>query len=88
MSVLLVWNSNIYYNILKLYYYHINKNKKEKVDMKLYEETINFSFLGSGYPLYFHYIKYCIIILAIITLTSGEYNILSNYFGDNCHDSI
>lgn len=56
--------------------------------MKLYEETINFSFLGSGYPLYFHYIKYCIIILAIITLTSGEYNILSNYFGDNCHDSI
>lgn len=47
-----------------------------------------FSFLGSGYPLYFHYIKYCILILSILFLTSGQFNLLSNYFGNTCSESI
>lgn len=42
------------------------------------------SFLGSGYPLFFNFIKYCIIIIFSIAVTSGEFNIISDYYGDSC----
>jgi hypothetical protein len=42
------------------------------------------SFLGSGYPLFFNFMKYCIVILFAISMTSGEFNLLSNYFGESC----
>ncbi|EAS02885.2 kinase domain protein (macronuclear) [Tetrahymena thermophila SB210] len=59
--------------------YQIDKNI-----ISLREQVDTLSFLGSGYPLFFHYMKYCIIILGLIILTSGEYNILSNYYGHTC----
>ncbi|KAL4491908.1 hypothetical protein ABPG72_006163 [Tetrahymena utriculariae] len=59
--------------------YQIDKNI-----ISLREQVDTLSFLGSGYPLFFHYMKYCIIILGLIQLTSGEYNILSNYYGHTC----
>ncbi|KAL4444393.1 hypothetical protein ABPG74_016686 [Tetrahymena malaccensis] len=59
--------------------YQIDKNT-----ISLREQVDTLSFLGSGYPLFFHYMKYCIIILGLIILTSGEYNILSNFYGHTC----
>lgn len=63
--------------------FHIERDDIDVID----SNTICLSFLGSGYPLYFHFIKYCITILVIITLTSGEYNLLSNYYGGDCVDN-
>lgn len=48
------------------------------------EPTENLSFLGPGYPLYFHFLKNTIYLLLIILLISGEFNIFSNYLSDNC----
>jgi hypothetical protein len=60
---------------------------KEKTEINICAEYKMLSFLGSGYPLYFNYILFCQIILLIVTLTSGEYNLLSNFFGKDCVDS-
>jgi hypothetical protein len=46
--------------------------------------NIDLSFLGSGYPLYFHYIKYCVIILGLIMITSGQFNLVSDIYGGVC----
>lgn len=46
--------------------------------------TINLSFLGSSYPLFFNYMKFCMIILMLLCLTSGQYNLISNYYGQDC----
>lgn len=36
-------------------------------------------------PLYFEYIKSCILMLLIIFVTSGDYNIITNIaFGKSC----
>ncbi|EAR91024.2 transmembrane protein, putative (macronuclear) [Tetrahymena thermophila SB210] len=58
---------------------------------QLYKRQINMmdnymllSFLGSGYPLFFSFAKYCIYILATILLTSGFYNLWTNYQGNYC----
>ncbi|KAL4483923.1 hypothetical protein ABPG72_013929 [Tetrahymena utriculariae] len=43
------------------------------------------SFLGSGYPLYFSFLKYCEAFLCLILLTSGGYNMLTNaIYGKDC----
>ncbi|CAD8132867.1 unnamed protein product [Paramecium octaurelia] len=45
----------------------------------------DYSFLGAGMPLYFEYIKSCILMLLIIFVTSGDYNIITNIaFGKSC----
>ncbi|KAL4435368.1 hypothetical protein ABPG74_022851 [Tetrahymena malaccensis] len=46
------------------------------------------SFLGSGYPLYFSFLKYCEVFLCLILLTSGGYNMLTNaIYGQDCKES-
>ena len=57
---------------------------KEKIDFPLCANTIDFSYLGSGYPLYFNFIKYCVIILFAIFISYGEISLMNNYFGDSC----
>ncbi|CAD8059583.1 unnamed protein product [Paramecium sonneborni] len=45
----------------------------------------DYSFLGAGMPLYFEYIKSCILMLLIMFVTSGDYNIITNIaFGKSC----
>ncbi|EAS04833.2 kinase domain protein (macronuclear) [Tetrahymena thermophila SB210] len=45
------------------------------------------SFLGSGYPLYFSFLKYCEVFLCLILLTSGGYNMLTNaIYGQDCKE--
>ena len=40
---------------------------------------------GSGYPLYFEFVFYCIIMLIIMLLGQGIYGIVSNYKADDCY---
>lgn len=38
-----------------------------------------------GLPLYFEYIKSCILMLLIMFVTSGDYNIITNMaYGSDC----
>lgn len=43
------------------------------------------AFLGSGFPLYFTFIKYCTISLLIVLISSGLFNIVSSAkVGEDC----
>ncbi|KAL4498325.1 hypothetical protein ABPG72_013131 [Tetrahymena utriculariae] len=59
--------------------FQLNKKKINMMD----NYTI-LSFLGSGYPLFFSFTKYCLYILATILFTSGAYNLWTNYNGKYC----
>ena len=42
-------------------------------------------FLGSGFPLYFEFLKQCIIILVLFFITTADFNLFSNFFyGNDC----
>ena len=40
--------------------------------------------MGSGYPLYFHFLQNTIWLLLTLLVISGEFNIISNYISQNC----
>jgi len=42
--------------------------------------------LGSGYPLYFQFIKYSIALLILLFIGGGMFGIITNGFGDSCAD--
>ena len=42
------------------------------------EDNLILNFLGSGYPLMFEFIKYCIYLLISVFLTSGSFNFFAN----------
>lgn len=45
-------------------------------------------FLGSGFPLFYNYIKYCLLILSVLFLTTSIYNIVTNaVYGHFCQPS-
>lgn len=44
------------------------------------------SYLGPGYPLFFLFIKYCIIILSLLFLVSGVFGVYQNMGGNYCLD--
>lgn len=50
-------------------------------------ELVNIKKIKSlGLPLYFEYIKSCIIMLLMLFVTSGDYNIITNLaYGSDCH---
>ena len=41
-------------------------------------------FLGSGFPLYFEFLIYCLILLVIMTIFQGIYGFIHNHKGDTC----
>ena len=41
-------------------------------------DTNDISFLGSGYPLYFVYIKFSVFLLISMSVTNGLYRIITN----------
>jgi hypothetical protein len=50
-------------------------------------ELSDLSELGSGYPMFFDFIKFCIFILFMFIISSGSYNAFSNYLmGKSCKD--
>ncbi|EAR87534.2 transmembrane protein, putative (macronuclear) [Tetrahymena thermophila SB210] len=42
------------------------------------------NFLGSGYPLFYNFIIYCIFMLFTLFMISGGYNLFTNYLGNYC----
>ncbi|CAD8132365.1 unnamed protein product [Paramecium octaurelia] len=52
--------------------------------LKLSVDKEDLSFLGSGYPLYFTFIKNCIFLLGFHMMAEGQFNLISNYQGQDC----
>ena len=51
------------------------------------DDRIKLDFLGSGFPLFYNFIKWCFIILVTFLIMSGSYNIYTNLKGNYCnHD--
>jgi len=43
------------------------------------------NFLGCGFPLFFVFAKYCVLIIFTLILATGSFNLLSNYLtGEDC----
>lgn len=57
----------------------------EKRKIELSEDPIVLSFLGSGYPLYFNFIRYSIIIIGVTFLCSGSQILWQNLSGNDCY---
>jgi hypothetical protein len=58
---------------------------KEPFDLCI--DPLELDYLGSGYPLYFDFLKYCGWFLILLILTAGAYSFLSNGYGKYCTDS-
>lgn len=57
----------------------------DKTQLKLNCSITELAFLGSGYPLFFLFIKFCLLILIVWFLISGLFNILTNNsLGNDC----
>lgn len=53
----------------------------------IWSENIELYFLGSGYPMYFDFMKSCMLVLFLIFICSGAFNLFSNAFsGTDCKD--
>ena len=54
--------------------------KIERSQFSLKCKPLDLAYLGSGYPLYFYYLKFCALILIVLLLSSGGYNLVTNFF--------
>lgn len=48
-------------------------------------DIMDLSFMGSGFPCFYNFIKYCFIMLMSLLLLSGAWNLVTNYYGTNCN---
>ncbi|KAM3147700.1 hypothetical protein pb186bvf_000028 [Paramecium bursaria] len=56
---------------------------KKRIDINC--DNLDYNFLGSGISLYFEFIKQCLTTMLLFFVTSGDYNLFTNYFfGDYC----
>ncbi|CAK88674.1 unnamed protein product (macronuclear) [Paramecium tetraurelia] len=61
----------------------------EKAPLSMKVSPLKLSFLGTGVPLFFDFIKQCITILIIMFCTSGDYNLITNIaFGTSCQKDL
>lgn len=47
-------------------------------------DDMNLAFLGSGFPLFYNFLKYCMIMLVFFICISGISNLNSNMNGKFC----
>ena len=47
-------------------------------------DRVDLAEFGTGYPLYFEFVFYCIIMLTIMLVFLGLYSMISNYSTDDC----
>lgn len=53
--------------------------------LNLKSDIKKFSYLGSGFPMFFSFLKLCVFLLVIVFCIAGIFNMVSNkYGGDNC----
>ncbi|KAL4484378.1 hypothetical protein ABPG74_019555 [Tetrahymena malaccensis] len=53
----------------------------QRHQLKLKCNIYELSFLGSGYPLYFFFIKQCIVMLSLVLFICGVFNVITNIIG-------
>ncbi|EWS72684.1 kinase domain protein (macronuclear) [Tetrahymena thermophila SB210] len=53
----------------------------QRHQLKLRCNIYELSFLGSGYPLYFFFIKQCIVMLSLVLFICGVFNVITNIIG-------
>jgi len=46
---------------------------------------MDLAFMGSGFPCFYNFIKYCLVMLLSLLMLSGVWNIFTNYSGTNCN---
>lgn len=51
-------------------------------------DPIEMKFLGSGFPLFYMFIKYCIFILVEFWLLKGMFCLATDLMGDYCYNHI
>jgi len=56
----------------------------EKEELGLLCDPRDFKFLGSGFPLLYNWVKYCILILTVQFTFKGAFNLYTNLTGDYC----
>ncbi|EAR89313.2 phage head-tail family protein, putative (macronuclear) [Tetrahymena thermophila SB210] len=57
----------------------------QKEHLSIKHDILQLSFLGSGYPMYFEFLKFCIILQTILFFLNGLYGLLTNgAFGTAC----
>ncbi|KAL4476129.1 hypothetical protein ABPG74_009862 [Tetrahymena malaccensis] len=54
----------------------------------LFVPSIQLGFLGSGFPLFYNYIQYCIIMLTCLLAIQGIPNLIYNYKGNFCDKTL
>ena len=52
--------------------------------MPLCAENDELRFLGSGFPLFYNFLKYCMLIRVVLLASNGGYNLYTNYKGTFC----
>lgn len=55
-----------------------------KLRLEVCGPTMQLSFLGSGFPLFYNFIVYCIFILFVNLIIKGGYNLITNLMGNYC----
>lgn len=61
---------------------------KFRKELPLSVKSQYLDFLGSGFPLYFHFLQFSIIFLVVLFLSTGGFNFISNgLMGKYCSDS-
>ncbi|CAD8115777.1 unnamed protein product [Paramecium sonneborni] len=60
----------------------------ERMDLQYDCDPIEMKFLGSGFPLFYMFIKYCIFILVEFWLLKGMFCLATDLMGDYCYNQI
>ncbi|KAL4496206.1 hypothetical protein ABPG72_012943 [Tetrahymena utriculariae] len=57
----------------------------QKEHLSIKQDILQLSFLGSGYPMYFEFLKFCITLKTVLFFLNGLYGLLTNgAFGTAC----
>ena len=57
----------------------------ERLDLNFFGSVDQLSFLGAGFPLFYNYVKYCIMILFLQILIASGYDLWTNIYGNYCY---
>ncbi|KRX08918.1 hypothetical protein PPERSA_09022 [Pseudocohnilembus persalinus] len=62
--------------------------QREQIDISVFDENMKLGFLGSGYPLFYNWVKFSILLLTTSLVISGFNNIKDNLKGDFCENDF
>ena len=56
----------------------------DREEISIFASPMKLEYLGAGYPLFYNWLKCCIILLVILFIGSEGYNLITNYYGNDC----